>query len=56
MSHNNIQSEALYKHCKITLCAVKKGMVLSKTKANGMAVSFLSHVENDLTILSCHLT
>ena len=30
-------------------------MILSKTKAKGMTISFLKRVENDLSMLSCHL-
>ena len=39
----------------MTLCAVKKGMILSETKAQGMTMSFLKYVEHDLSLLSCHL-
>ena len=54
-SHNNAKCEVYYKHCKKTLCVVKKGMILSETKAKGIAISFLKRVENDLSMLSCHL-
>ena len=30
-------------------------MILSETKAKGMTISFLKRVENDLSMLSCHL-
>ena len=30
-------------------------MILSETKAKGMTISFLNRVENDLSMLSCHL-
>ena len=30
-------------------------MILSLTNARGMTISFLKHVENDLSMLSCHL-
>ena len=42
----------LYMYCKITLCVVKKGRILSETKAKCMTVYFLKHVENDLYMLS----
>ena len=33
----------------------KKGMILFETEAKGMAISIMKPVENDLSILSCHL-
>ena len=38
---------------KITICCVKKCKILSETKAKGMTISFLKHI--NLPMSSCHL-
>ena len=42
-------------HCKIAFCDAMAGTILSETKAKGMMISFLKHVEKGLSMLSCHL-
>ena len=42
-------------HCKIASYDAMAGRIISETKAKGVMISFLKHVENGLSMLSCNL-